>query len=78
MIIYFYLFLYLCLYQTNSFHFANSFKMQIKNLQKTWFIMAKESPVGHVFCLKVLRGKEQGVRLKIQVNSWIERFNGKM
>jgi len=39
-------------------------RKKIKFLQKTWFIRAKESPVGHVFCLEVLRDKEQGIRLK--------------
>jgi len=39
--------------------------MKIKLLQETWFIREKKSPVGHVFCLEVLRDKEQGIRLKL-------------
>ncbi|EYE88065.1 hypothetical protein Q428_09975 [Fervidicella metallireducens AeB] len=34
-------------------------RRKIKFLQKTWFIRAKESPVGHVFLLEVSRDKEQ-------------------
>lgn len=40
--------------------------------QKTWFIRAKECPVGHVFYVLVLRDKEQGIRLKARKINGLE------
>jgi hypothetical protein len=47
-------------------------RKKIKFLQETWFIREKKSPVGHVFCLEVLRDKEQGIRLKARKINGLE------